>query len=89
MPIPWQDWSAYGLVALCVALVLFGVLIPRWLYVDLRKERDELRKSNADKDATIAVLVNTNRTLSEVGRVTGAVLNALPVAGSGGSNGQS
>lgn len=79
--IPWGEFSWPALLGLVVFLIIRGDIVPRRILEDVKSELDQERKSNREKDATIAILSKAVDELTETGRTSSAVLNALPTAG--------
>lgn len=70
--------GAAGLLALVVLLILYGRLIPRRMYDDVREERDMWRQAFYESEAGRKVDREHAVAAVEVGQTAVQVLRALP-----------
>jgi len=54
-------WGPTGLVSLGVLLIIFGRLVPIIFYNDMRKQRDEWKKTAEEALKQNSVLLESNR----------------------------
>lgn len=60
------DLSAGGLLAIVVLLVLIGALIPRWVFTQMKKDRDERLSEARSENADLWKALNTSEQAREL-----------------------
>lgn len=73
-----QRWGPTGLLSLVVLLILFGRLIPLYVYRELRAERDEWKNTAKEALKQNTVLLETAHTADATFKAIKAVATQEP-----------
>lgn len=75
--IPVKDLSITSLLGIAVLLIMFGRLVPWWLYRDKCKDGDRWREAYEAERAARLASDKQNAELLEVAKATYGILDAL------------
>lgn len=78
--IPLADFAPATLVGIAFLLVMFGRLVPWWLYKDKCKDSDRWREAYEAERAARLVSDKQNAELLEFAKATHSILDALFVS---------
>lgn len=77
IPINVKDLSLATLLGICVLLIIFGRLVPWWLYRDKSKDADRWREAYEAERESRLVLDKQNVELLEFAKASYSILDAL------------
>lgn len=71
-----QEWSPVALLSLVVLMVLFGWLVPRWSFIELRKDRDAWKLQATEQREINKTLADAAKENAEPARTVAKVVTA-------------
>lgn len=75
--LPTGTWTPAALLGLAVLLLLFGRLVPRRTYDDIKEDRDRWQRAHKESEAARAELVANLNALLESSRTTESLIRSL------------
>jgi hypothetical protein len=71
-----QEWSAPALLSLVILMILFGLLIPRWVFSEMRRDRDAWKAQATTQQEINKTLAEAAKENAEPARTVAKVVTA-------------